>query len=136
MTADSSYGYNYINSAGERFRTYLEVKNFAAATTYFKKKTYSTWIHPRSKKPHQINHFVTSKGGFSRFIDAGCTSPVLDSDHLAVMCKLRIAARLKKRTKTARQQLLKLDTTFLKDKEEVRSSSISLQRSMKLKIWL
>ena len=116
MTAVGPHGYNHLNHAGERLRTYLEVNGLTAATTYFKKNTYGTWIHPRSKKSHQIDHFITSKRDFCRLIDAGCSKPLLDSDHLAIMCKLRIAARLKKRNITPRQKLLKLDTSELKDK--------------------
>ena len=50
MTAVGPHGYNHFNYAGERLRTYLEVNGLTAATTYFKKNTYGTWIHPRSKK--------------------------------------------------------------------------------------
>ena len=116
MTAVGPHGYYHLNHAGERLRTYLEVNGLTAATTYFKKNTYGTWIHPRSKKSHQIDHFITSKSDFCRLIDAGCSKPLLDSDHLAVICKLRIAARLKKRNTTPRQKLLKLDTSELKEK--------------------
>ena len=115
MTAVGPYGLNHINAAGERLRTYLEVNNLVSLTTYFKKSAYATWIHPRSKKPHQIDHFITSKSDFKRIVDAGRTNPILDSDHLAIKCKLRVAVRLKKRSTSARQQLLKLDTAMLKD---------------------
>ena len=86
MTAVGPYGLNHINAAGERLRTYLEVNNLVSLTTYFKKSAYATWIHPRSKKPHQIDHFITSKSDFKRIVDAGRTNPILDSDHLAESC--------------------------------------------------
>ena len=116
LTSVGSFGNPHINAAGRRYRTYLEMKNMVALTTYFQKKSYSTWIHPRSKLPHQIDHFITEKSSFSRFADAGLTEPVLDSDHLAIMCKVRIAVRLKKRS-NPRQQLLRLDASILKDEE-------------------
>ena len=118
MTSVGPHGLNHLNLAGERLRSYLEVNSLVALTTYFKKSSYATWIHPRSKKPHQIDHFITSKRDFGRVIDAGRTYPMLDSDHLAIKCTLRIAARLKKRSKSARQQLLKLDTAILKNPEK------------------
>ena len=117
MTAVGPHGNHHVNNAGLRFRTFLEVNSYTALTTYFKKKSYSTWTHPRSKKPHQIDDFLSEKSHFSRFTDAGIAEPVLDSDHLAIMCKLRIAAKLKKRTPDTRQKILHLDTTVLKDKE-------------------
>ena len=117
MTAVGPHGNHHVNNAGLRFRTFLEVNSYTALTTYFKKKSYSTWTHPRSKKPHQIDHFLSDKIHFSRFTDAGLADPLLDSDHLAIMCKLRIAAKLKKRTPDIRQKILHLDATILKDKE-------------------
>ena len=116
MTAIGPHGCKHLNPAGERFRTYLEVNGLTAATTYFKKKTYGTWTHPRSKRSHQIDHFITSKSDFCRLIDAGCSRPLLDSDHLAIMCKIRVKARLKKRNQAPRQKMLKLDVSLLKDK--------------------
>ena len=117
MTAVGPHGIHHVNDAGERLRSYLDINNYVALTTYFKKSAYATWIHPRSKKPHQIDHFLTEKSQFCRVVDAGRTDPVLGSDHLAVMCKLRIAVRLKKRNRSPRQQMLKLDTTVLRDSE-------------------
>ena len=115
MPSVGPHGLSHLNPAGERLRSYMEVNNLVALTTYFQKSSYATWIHPRSKNPHQIDHFITSKRDFGRVSDAGRTSPILDSDHLAIKCTMRIAARLKKRSKSTRQQLLKLDTTVLKD---------------------
>ena len=115
MTAVGPHGCKHLNPAGERFRTYLEVNGLTAATTYFK-KVYGTWTPPRSKRLHQIDHFITSKSDFCRLTDAGCSKPLVDSDHLAIMCKLKIKARLKKRNPDPRQKLLKLDVTVLNDK--------------------
>ena len=118
MASVGPFGLPHSNESGTRLRSFLETNSYVAATTYFKKKSYATWTHPRSKKPHQIDHFITEKSGFCRFTDAGRTLPILGSDHMAVMCKVKITARLKKRSQTNRQKLLKLDTSVLKDKEK------------------
>ena len=47
MTAVGPHGNHHVNNAGLRFRTFLEVNSYTALTTYFKKKSYSTWTHPR-----------------------------------------------------------------------------------------
>ena len=83
-----------------------------AVTTYYKKNHYTTWTHPRSKSPHQIDHIITQKYDFCRFIDAGATSPLIFSDHKAFMYKLRISAHLKKQS-TPRQKLSKLNHDYL-----------------------
>ena len=82
-----------------------------AVTTYCKKINYTTRTHPKSKLPHQIDDIITQKNDFCRFIDAGATH-LIYSDHEAVMCKLRISARLKKRS-TPRQKLAKLNHNYL-----------------------
>ena len=43
------FGLAHINDSGRRFSSFLAVNNMLALTTCFKKKSYGTWIHPRSK---------------------------------------------------------------------------------------
>ena len=50
------FGLQHTNNAGERFVSYLAVKNLVTLTTFFRKRQYGTWMHPRSKLPHQIDH--------------------------------------------------------------------------------
>ena len=96
MRSIGPFGLTHQNRAGLRFNTYLEVNNLVAVTTYYKKNDYRTWTHPKSKLPHQIDHIICQKNDFCRFIDAEATTPLIYSDHKAVMCKLRISAILKK----------------------------------------
>ena len=107
------FGLEHTNDSGRRFASYLAINNMLALTTCFKKKNYGTWIHPRSKLQHQLDHFLTIKDNSPSFTDAGVTQSLTDSDHRAVLCKLRLACRLKKRTST-RQRLLQLDYSGLK----------------------
>lgn len=108
------FGLPHVNKAGTRFHTYLEVNSMVALTTCFRKRSHNTWIHPRSKLPHQIDHMLTEKSDFCRITDAGVTQPVIDSDHCAVMCKIRIMARLKRKT-SPRQRIIRLDHSRLTD---------------------
>ena len=108
------FGLRHINNSGLRFRTYLSINEFVAVTTHFKKRNYGTWQHPRSKLLHQIDHFITQKSMFHRVLDAGITEPILDSDHHAIKCKLRVMSRLKKRSEP-RQRLAILDYSKLTD---------------------
>ena len=92
--------------------TYLAINNLKVATTSFKKKHYATWIHPRSKKLHQIDHFIVNREMFHRIIDAGWTLQLLDSHHYPIFMKLRIMKRLKKNTQS-RSRMLNLDYSIL-----------------------
>ena len=111
-----SNGLNHQNQSGRRFRTFLSLNNLRAATTFFRKKNYGTWQHPRSKKLHQLDHFVTNAEMFKCVRDAGITTPVLDSDHRALKCILRVQFRLKRCTDD-RQKLLQLDYSMLTAEE-------------------
>ena len=65
------------------------------------KKHYATWIHPRSKKLHQIDHFIVNCKMFHGVIDAGLTPQL----HYAIFMKLHIMKQLKKNTQTCSRML-------------------------------
>ncbi len=94
------YGISHINRAGQRLRTFLNIHNLVALTSFFKKKHYGTWQHPRSKLQHQLDHIFFSGKDFTRFTDAeSCRfGQLIDSDHRAVKCCLRFAPHLRKKT--------------------------------------
>ena len=94
------FGVNHTNRAGIRFQTFLELNSLVASTTYFRKKNYATWNHPRSKLPHQIDHFLCQKHDLRRVIDSCSTQPLVRSDHSAVKCCIRVAAHWQKRIST------------------------------------
>ena len=96
-----------------------ETMNLIAITTYFQKSSYTTWTHPRSKLPHQIDHLISEKPNFCRFTDAFLTKPLVDSDHLAVKCKLRIKFSCRKASIC--NPLSKLDTDPLIDDVNLRN---------------
>ena len=108
------YGLDHVNESGKRFLSYLNINHLTVATTRFKKKQYATWIHPQSKKAHQIDHFIINKEMFHRCIDAGTTAQLVDSDHRAIFVKIRVMRRLKKKT-NQRQRLLNLDYEKLRE---------------------
>ena len=112
MNAVGKFGLPHVNNAGIRFSIYLETNAFVALTTYFTKKSYMTWMHPRSKLPHQIDHIITEKYSFRRFVDAGAVAPLIDSDHHAVFAKIRINIKFVKRI-TRRQKTMRLNHTTL-----------------------
>ena len=113
------FGLEHSNFSGQRFASFLQTNNLLAVTTFFKKRQYATWKHPRSKLLHQIDHIITEAGQFHRFTDAGITECLVDSDHCAIRCKIRIMRRLKRRD-PPRQHLLKLDYEQL-NKIEIRT---------------
>ena len=92
------FGISHVNDAGRRMKNFLTTSDLQAVSTYFKKRNYGTWQHPRSKKMHQIDHIITNRRSFKCFSDTGITTPILDSDHRALRCKLRLAFRLRRKS--------------------------------------
>ena len=107
-----NFGISYINDSGRRFKSYLSINRLIAMTTYFKKNDYGTWIHPRSKKQHQIDHFIVNRDMTPRIRDAGVTACLLDSDHRALFVIVKIMKRLKKKSEP-RSKMTRLDITAL-----------------------
>ena len=97
MSSVGKFGLPHHNNAGTRFSTFLEINSLVACSTFFQKKNYTTWRHPRSKLPYQIDHIITQKADFCRVVDVFVSKPLLDSDHLAVQMKLRIVNCLHKK---------------------------------------
>ena len=83
------FGLNHTNESGLRFLTYLAINNLRVTATSFKKNHYTTWIHSRSKKLHQIDHFMVNCEMFHRVIDVGLTPQLLDSYHFAIFIEAR-----------------------------------------------
>ena len=119
MSSVGKFGLPHCNHAGTRFSTFLEINSLVACSTYFRKKNYATWRHPRSKLPHQIDHILTLKTDFCRVVDVVISKPLLDSDHLSVRMKIRIAACFHKKSVTKRP-LSKLDSNKLLVDQELR----------------
>jgi len=110
-----TFGIAHMNESGRRFRSYLSMNNLCAMSTRFKKKEYATWMHPRSKQKHQIDHFLVNREMLYRILGTGITSCILDSDHQALSIKIRIMKRLRKKIVEPRQKLLQLDFSSLSE---------------------
>ena len=96
------FGIEHVNDAGLRFKSYLATSNLCAVSTRFKKKSYVTWVHPRSKKGHQIDHVITCSNEAYRFVDSGAVAQLVDSDHLSVFGRMYIARHLGKKASQRR----------------------------------
>jgi hypothetical protein len=52
------FGEPHRNNAGRRLSSHTASKGMVTCSTYFDKKQYTTWTHPRSKKGHQLDQAV------------------------------------------------------------------------------
>ena len=107
------YGLKHTNHSGRRLKNFLAVNNLCSTSTYFKKKNYGTWAHPRSKNLHQLDHIFVNRSSLKSVTNAGITTPMLYSDHRAVRCNLRLQIKLKKRS-DPRSKIAQLDFAKLK----------------------
>ena len=84
------FGIPHTNDAGRRIHSFLSIRGLTTDTTFLQKITHGTWIHPRSKLTHQYDHIITNRDKICIATDAGVTTNIVDSDHRALKCKLRI----------------------------------------------
>ena len=127
------FGLAHINASGRRLRSFMETHALASLSSFYRKKHYGTWQHPRSKLQHQLDHLLVSRGELKRFTDAGSLhGQLIDSDHRAVGCKLRVAIRLqRKRSSTSsRSELSRLDYTSLREEDSAVSFSENVLRRL------
>jgi len=56
-TVVGPHGLDFINSAGRRLRSFLELLHtLTSLSSFLKKKHYGTWQHPRSNLQHQLDY--------------------------------------------------------------------------------
>jgi hypothetical protein len=112
------HGLDHVNASGRRLRSFLELHQLAALASFFWKRHYGTWMHPRSKLLHQLDHIFVARSDVHRFTDAGSRpGQLIDSDHRAVGCKLRITTGFQRKP-DQRARLARLDYTSLYQESE------------------
>ena len=122
------YGIDHVNGSGRRLRSFLELNQLASLASFFRKPHYGTWLHPRSKRLHQLDHILVTRQDVFRFTDAGSRPGqlhVIDSDHRAVGCTLRIATDLQRKPEQ-RARLSRLDygSLYEKDGQQVFATAV------------
>ena len=74
------------------------MNQLASLASYFQKRHYSTWVHPRNHHGYQLDHIVVTRLDIKRVPDAGsCPFQFLNSDHRPVGCRLKIAVDLQRK---------------------------------------
>ena len=109
---------DHVNESGRRLRSFLELHQLASLASFFRKAHYGTWMHPRSKRLHQLDHILVARCDVYRFSNAGSRAgQLIDSDHRAVSCTLRITTGFQRKP-DQRAQLSRLDYTSLYQESE------------------
>ena len=85
------HGISYVNAAGKSLLQILGMNGLCAPTSYFRKKGYTTWIHPARKSHYQLYCFFVKQRDLKRVRDARCLNHGVDSDHSAILLKLEMA---------------------------------------------
>ena len=95
------YGITYANTAGHYTRAMLAMSNMCVASTFFRKskRHYRTWKNVRSGRPYQIDHFFMQRQNLRRVTDVRTCGWGVDSDHRAILLKIRLDKMSKPKTK-------------------------------------
>ena len=112
------FGEQHENSAGRDLHALLGVNELCAASTFFQKRDYATWIHPASRKGHQLDHIIVRQQDMKRVRDAGFIGwQGVDSDHRAVGIRLALARNLKRKPSKEPNKGMRIDRELLKNDE-------------------
>ena len=110
------HGIGHVNESGRRLRTWLELHELGTLSSHFTKNFYGTWLHPRTRKAYQLDHILYLRRDRALFTDCGsCACSLLDSDHRAVRCTVRLAVRMRRAPVAPRARLQRLDLSALQD---------------------
>ena len=96
------YGLTHVNKAGRLLKNTACAYELQDLTSHHEQPFYGTWVHPRSKKWHQLDRVFMKKS--DRHMVKKCVNAemVTDSDHYSVRLSL-IMDRPKRMVKTTRQ---------------------------------
>jgi exonuclease III len=115
------FGIDKTNAAGQRLRGFMGRHELCATTTFFRRSprgrhttTHDTWINPRNKNPHQIDHFIIRQKDLKRVRNAGACSWGMESDHRAILMKLEVVRSIP-RSRAPRE--VRVDRSRLRDEE-------------------
>ena len=112
-----SFGLAHENKAGQELCATLGINGLCLPATFFQKKHYSTWFNPRSKKGHQLDHFIVKQNQLKRVQDAGRCGMGMNTDHYPVMMKLLVYRRRRDtltQPTTTPKQTMRIDRKLLK----------------------
>ena len=94
------FGVNHVNDAGRELHDLLcanlAAKGMCSAAIFFQIPAYASSHHPRSKKGHQLDHFLIPSRDLFHVSDAGISKLTVESDHDPLYIKLSIARNLSK----------------------------------------
>ena len=114
------FGNHKPNERGKQFLQLIQTHNLSVASSWFEKKRYDTFYSHLLQKHLQLDHFIASQTNLTSILDCGHTNSPINSDHLPIMIKLRIASKIPpKGTKKVRT------TKFKKRKRGRKNSHIS-----------
>ena len=110
------FGEPYQNRAGRDLHTLLGANSLCLPTTFHRKRQYTTWINPCSKRGHQLDHMIMRQSDLKRVKDAGRYSALgaVDSDHVPILLVLTMNGKTKKKRYDS-TPMMRIDRSLLKN---------------------
>lgn len=96
------FGLPQRNAAGMEWTQFLALRSLCLPTSFFKRRIYQTWTHPRSKKGYQLDQWCIKRAHLSRVRNAYRVGRQRgDSDHDPIVIRLRVCARLQRQRRSS-----------------------------------
>lgn len=88
------FGDSTPNERGRQTLESIQSHNLSVASSWFKKKRYNTFYSHLLQRHLQLDHFITSQTGRKSILDCGRANSPINSNHLPVRIKFRIASKI------------------------------------------
>jgi exonuclease III len=102
------YGQTRLDGAGKELRNILNIHNMYSPLTFCRSEYDGTWVHPRSKRSHQLDHIFMEKAERKLVRKCKISHMLVDSDHFSIRLHISLLSPAG-RTKTMRQKRNGLD---------------------------
>ena len=102
------YGQTRLDGAGRELRNIINMHEMCSPLAFCRSEHEGTWVHPRSKSSHQLDHIFVEKAERKLVRKCKISHVLVDSDHFSIRLHISLLSPAG-RTKSIRQKRNGLD---------------------------
>ena len=120
------HGNAHTNTAGRNLKTTMGLYGLTDLVSHFPQSMEGTWVHPRSKKWHQLDRVFIARQNKHMVRKCMNGEMLTDSDHMSVRLNLDLK-KLQRVKKTARQEMSRKDTSGFSSEEGATAMRVAIE---------
>ena len=125
------HGLTHTNEAGRSLKTTMGMHEMADLVSKYPQPFNGTWVHPRSKKWHQLDRIFMARKDLHMVKKCKNGEMLTDSDHMSVRISLEMKkpAKIKK---TPRQEMSRKDTSGFNNGDETTAMEVAMEHKQRI----